>query len=92
MDATPYLPGTFDQPPCNLAEKILSGYKAWEFFIYVFALGPGIFLDVLPDIYWSHYCQLIAGIWLIHQSAITLAQVLDVHKLLVEFIKEFEDL
>jgi hypothetical protein len=41
--ATPCLPGSFDWPPCNPAEKIPSGYKAWEFLIYVFALGPGFF-------------------------------------------------
>ena len=91
-DATPYLPGSFDRPPRNPAEKISSGYKAWEFLIYVFALGPGVFLDVLPDVYWSHYCQLVAGIRLIHQRAIAPAQLLDAHKLLVEFVKEFEDL
>ncbi|KIJ95010.1 hypothetical protein K443DRAFT_42590, partial [Laccaria amethystina LaAM-08-1] len=28
--ATPYLPGSFDRPPRNIAEKINSGYKAWE--------------------------------------------------------------
>jgi len=27
----PYLPGSFDRPPRNPAEKINSGYKAWEF-------------------------------------------------------------
>jgi hypothetical protein len=31
--ATPYLPGSFDQPPCNPAKKISSGYKAWEFLL-----------------------------------------------------------
>ncbi len=33
--ATPYLPGSFDRPPRNIAEKINSGYKAWEWLIYL---------------------------------------------------------
>ena len=36
--ATPYLPGSFDRPPRNPAEKISSGYKAWEFLLYLFGL------------------------------------------------------
>jgi hypothetical protein len=27
-----YLPSLFDRPPCNIAEKLTSGYKAWSFF------------------------------------------------------------
>lgn len=46
--ATPYLPGSFDRPPRNPAEKINSGYKAWEFLLYIYGLGPGLFYDVLP--------------------------------------------
>ena len=91
-DTKPYLPGSFDRPPRNPAEKISSGYKAWEFLIYVFALGPGVFLDVLPDIYWSHFCELVAGIRLIHQRVIRPAQLLDAHKLLIAFVEEFEEL
>ncbi|KAG6809463.1 hypothetical protein H0H92_016147 [Tricholoma furcatifolium] len=52
VQATPYLPGSFDQPPCNPAEKISSGYKAWEFLLYIFALGPGYFYGLLPDPFW----------------------------------------
>ena len=33
--ATPYLPGSFDRPPRDPALKISSGYKAWEFLMYV---------------------------------------------------------
>ena len=34
--STPYLPGSFDRPPRNPAEKINSGYKAWEYLMYIF--------------------------------------------------------
>ncbi|KAG6851990.1 hypothetical protein C0991_004378, partial [Blastosporella zonata] len=59
--ATPYLPGSFDRPPRNPAEKISSGYKAWEFLLYIFALGPGYFYGILPDPFWRSYCKLVAG-------------------------------
>jgi hypothetical protein len=42
-DTTPYLPGSFDKPPRNPAEKISSGYKAWEFLLYIVGLGPALF-------------------------------------------------
>ena len=57
--ATPYLPGSFDHPPRNPAENINSGYKAWEFLIYIFGLGPGIFYNILPEKYWKKFCKLI---------------------------------
>jgi hypothetical protein len=38
--ATPYLPGSFDRPPCNPAKKITSGYKAWEFSCIYLAWVP----------------------------------------------------
>jgi len=60
----------FDRPPRNPAEKISSGYKAWEFLTYVFGLGPGVFLDILLDIYWTHFCKLVAGIRLLYQCVI----------------------
>ncbi len=39
--ATQYFPSSFHRPPRNPAEKISSGYKATEYFLYVFGLGPG---------------------------------------------------
>lgn len=89
-DATPYLPGSFDRPPRNPAEKISSGYKAREFLTYVFILGPGVFLDVLPDKYWSHFCKLVAAIRLLHQRSITPAQLVQAHSLIIEFVEQFE--
>ena len=38
-----YLPGSFDCPPHNPAEKISSGYKVWKFLLYLYGLGPGVF-------------------------------------------------
>jgi hypothetical protein len=47
--ATPYLPASFNRPPQDPALKISSGYKAWEFLMYLYGLGPGIFYGVLPS-------------------------------------------
>jgi len=44
--ATKYFPSTFHRPPRNPAKKISSGYKATEFCLYLFGLGPGFFRTV----------------------------------------------
>jgi hypothetical protein len=53
-DALHYLPGSFDRPPHNIAEKLTSGYKAWEFLLYLYGLAPGLLLcspwDVVFDL------------------------------------------
>jgi hypothetical protein len=64
--ATPYLPGSFDWPPPNPTEKISSGYKAWEFLLYLFGLGPGVFYNVLPEKYWRNFCKLVFGAWIVN--------------------------
>ncbi|KAI0077274.1 hypothetical protein K474DRAFT_1684384 [Panus rudis PR-1116 ss-1] len=43
---TPYFPSSFDCPIRNPAEKINSGFKAWEFLLYFFAIVP------------AHFCKL----------------------------------
>lgn len=90
--ATKYLPGSFDRPPRNPAEKMSSGYKAWEFLTYVYGFGPGFFYHILPYEYWASFCKLVRGIRLLHQNSITPAQLVEGHKLLVEFVQEFETL
>ncbi|KAJ7572454.1 hypothetical protein C8J56DRAFT_751568, partial [Mycena floridula] len=87
-----YLPGSFDKAPWNLAEKISSGYKAWEFLIYFFVLGPAVFYNVLPDIYWRHYCKAVQAIWLQLQEEITQDDVVAADSLLTTFSDDFEHL
>jgi len=91
-EATPYLPGSFDRPPRNPAEKISSGYKAWEFLTYVYGLGPGLFYQVLPHPYWVNFCKLARGLRLLHQRSISTSQLIEGHRLLVTFVQEFEEL
>jgi hypothetical protein len=90
--ATTYLPSSFDRPPRNPAEKISSGYKAWEYLTYVYGYGPGFFYHILPQEYWESFCKLVRGIRLLHQNSISPAQLVEGHNLLVEFVKEFENL
>jgi hypothetical protein len=91
-DATPYLPGSFDRPPRNPAEKISSGYKAWEYLVYIFVLGPALLHGILPDKYWRNYCKLVKAIRLIHQCRITREQLREAHKLFIQFVEEYEQL
>jgi hypothetical protein len=87
---TPYLPGSFDRPPRNPAEKISSGYKAWEFLLYIFGLGPGLLLNILPDIYYRNFCKLVFGMRIIHQHQINRNDLQKAHEALLEFASEFE--
>ncbi|KAG1864373.1 hypothetical protein F4604DRAFT_1586544 [Suillus subluteus] len=89
---TPHLPGFFDRPPCNPAEKINSGYKAWEFTILLHGIGPLVLHNVLPLPYWQHFCKLIRAIHIISQYNITHEELEVAARLFVEFIEEFEQL
>jgi len=88
--ATLYLLGFFDHPPHNPAEKILSGYKAWEFLLYLYGLGPGVFYNILPEKYWQHFCKLIFGMQIAHQYSIKTQDLNNAHQAFLEFVGEFE--
>jgi hypothetical protein len=85
-----YLPSSFDRPPCNIAEKLTSGYKAWEFLLYLYGLGPGLLYDILPSLYYSNYCKLVFGMHLINQHSISLENVRDANLALTSFVQEFK--
>ena len=91
-DATPYIPGSFDRPPRNPAEKISSGYKAWEFLLYFFGLGPALLFGILPDPIWRNYCQLVRGFRILMQEEITPTELRESHQLMTEFSNGFEEL
>ena len=86
----PYLPSSFDCPPCNIMEKLTSGYKAWEFMQYLYGLGPGLLLGILPDSYYTNYCKLVFGMRLMNQHKITLDNVCDMQLALALFVQEFK--
>ncbi|KAF8225224.1 hypothetical protein L208DRAFT_1067311, partial [Tricholoma matsutake] len=76
----------------NPAEKINLGYKAWEFLIYLFGLGPALLCSILPEKYWQNFCKLTRGIQVMYQLKLSPEQIEEGNCLLCEFHKEFEDL
>ena len=90
--ATHYFPSSFHRTPRNPAEKISSGYKATEYFLYVFGLGPALFRVVLPRKYWINLCRLIRGVRTIIQREISRRQLCDAHSFLTQFVEEYENL
>lgn len=88
--ATPYLPGSFDRPPRNIAEKLTSGYKAWEFLTYFYGFAPALLKGILPEPYWANFCKLVAAIRLLHQREIENEELEQAHTLLVDFVQEYE--
>ena len=89
-DTSPYFPRSFDRTPRNPADKLSSGYKAWELLLYFYGLGPGLFYKLLPERYYLHYCKLVVGIRIMYQRRISHSQLRLAHKLLLEWVVEFE--
>ncbi|KAI5991951.1 hypothetical protein EDD15DRAFT_2368719 [Pisolithus albus] len=58
--AAQHLPGSFDRKPRNPAEKISSGYKTWEFQVYIFYIAPALLYGILGEPYWRNFCKLIS--------------------------------
>ena len=90
--ATPHLPGSFDRPPRNIAEKINSGYKAWEWLLYLYGLAPALLLNILPDPFYSHFCKLVLAMHIIQQYRISSTNLVLADTLLRSFAYEFETL
>ncbi|KAJ3728933.1 hypothetical protein C8R42DRAFT_694001 [Lentinula raphanica] len=88
----PYIPGSFDRPPRDPAEKLNSGYKAWEFLLYFFGLGPCLLYGRLPPIYWKQYCKLVRGVLLLLQDEIPQSEIVEANSLLTESLTEFEEI
>ena len=90
--AAKYLPTSFGRTPRNPQEKILSGYKAWEFLNYIYGEGPGVFYGILPEEYYSHFCRLVRAIRIIHQHTISEEQLITANDLLLQWVLDFENL
>ncbi|KIJ06008.1 hypothetical protein PAXINDRAFT_92621 [Paxillus involutus ATCC 200175] len=84
------IPGIYGRPPRNPAEKIHSGYKAWEYHLYLYGLGPGLLHGILPDPYWRHFCKLVRAVRLITQHSITRDELQTANRLFIEFTEEYE--
>ncbi|KAI9057969.1 hypothetical protein FKP32DRAFT_1660001 [Trametes sanguinea] len=90
--STRFLPGSFDRPPRNPAEKLTSGYKAWEFLTYVYGLLPGLLRAVQDPQYYLHFCKLVFGVRIVLQRKLQRARLVQAHQSLVEHAEEFEEL
>lgn len=90
--ATPFIPSCFGRAPRNPAEKINSGYKAWEFQVYLIGLGPALFRHILAKEYWTNFCKYVSGVRLLQQWRLSPADLQREHTLLCEFTQEFERL
>jgi hypothetical protein len=90
--ATPYLPGWYDRTPRNPAEKINSGYKAWEYMLYLYGLGPMDFRSYLPFDYWRHFCMLVRIVELCGQDEITAQELQECDDLIRQWCVQFEEL
>ncbi|KAJ8487112.1 hypothetical protein ONZ45_g14448 [Pleurotus djamor] len=90
--ATKYFPSSFHRPPRNPAEKINSGFKATEWFLYVFGLGPGHFRAILPRQFWRNFCKLVRGVHISLQRSISGKQLREAHTCFIEFVEEYEQL
>ena len=87
-----FFPSSFGRPPRNPAEKLSSGYKAWELLLYVYGLGPGVFYRVLPDKYYKHFCKLVFGIQIVYQRSISIGSLKKADFALHEYVIQFEEL
>ncbi|KAF8183845.1 hypothetical protein K438DRAFT_1974872 [Mycena galopus ATCC 62051] len=89
-NCTKWIPGSFDRPLRNPAEKISSGYKAWEFMLYFFGLGPALLYGILPPKYYRNYCQIVRAIRILVQEEISPEELLESHQLTTLFSNGFE--
>lgn len=85
-----YIPSSFDRCPRNPVEKINSGYKAWEYLLYIFGLGPCLFSNILPIEFWQNYCKLVRGVRLLLQEEISLPELKEAELMIAQFSDEFE--
>jgi hypothetical protein len=90
VDTRPHLPGSYDRPPRNIAEKINSGYKAWEFWLFLYGIGPAVLYGRLPDRIWQHYCKLVQAVHIISRKNITHEELECADRLFLEWGMEFE--
>ena len=92
VSASPHFPSSFGRPPRNPAEKLSSGYKAWELLLYVYGLGPGVFYNVLPEVYYRHFCKLVLGIRTVYQRSFSVSSLEKAEFVLREYVIDFEKL
>ncbi|KZT31289.1 hypothetical protein SISSUDRAFT_995313 [Sistotremastrum suecicum HHB10207 ss-3] len=89
-DITSYLPGSFDRPPRNPAEKANSGYKAWEWLLYFFGAGPCLYTNVLPEKFYKHFALGVSAYKAIMQNKISVESLTAIEEKFLLWVKMFE--
>ncbi|KAG1831174.1 hypothetical protein F4604DRAFT_2023567 [Suillus subluteus] len=89
-DAAQHLPSSFDRKPRNPAQKINTGYKTWEFQMYIFGLGPALLYNIIPRQYWLNYCRLVRSFRLICQHSISIQELQAAHACFIQWEIDFE--
>jgi hypothetical protein len=90
--SVPFIPSCFRHAPQDPSKKINSGYKAWEFQLYVYGLCPTLLQHLLLQQYWHNFCKLVSGICILQCPHISKQELLCGHDLLQDFAHEFEEL
>ncbi|KAF9535165.1 hypothetical protein CPB83DRAFT_803686 [Crepidotus variabilis] len=91
-DCRPYIPGSFDRYPHNIAEKVSSGYKAKEWQGYFYGLAPALLHNILPFKYWQNFCHLVYAMRIVHQRRVSASQLQEAYFHVQTFHLEFEEL
>ncbi|KAJ2923243.1 hypothetical protein H1R20_g13850, partial [Candolleomyces eurysporus] len=89
-NSTVHFPSSLERPPRNPAEKINSKYKATEYFLLLFGLGPGLLRFFLPRSYWRHFCKLVRSVRILTQQRISYDQLVDARHFAIQFVEEYE--
>ncbi|KAJ6511095.1 hypothetical protein C8R45DRAFT_921782 [Mycena sanguinolenta] len=89
-DCIKWTPTSFGRAARNPAEKISSGYKAWEFMQYLYGLGPALLFGILPEKYYKNYCKAVRSIRVMVQEEIPQEELIEAHELMSTFSDEFE--
>jgi hypothetical protein len=88
----PYFPGWYDRFPRDPEEKMSSGYKAWEYMILLYGLGPMDPRPRLPEEYWTRFCKLVCVFDILGQEKITATELQEARELTQALHLEFENL
>ena len=59
---------------------------------YIYGLGLTLFRHLLPRKYWLNFCRLVAGVRILQRHSIAHRDLIEGHRLLIEFACEFEEL
>ncbi|KAF9463667.1 hypothetical protein BDZ94DRAFT_1258256, partial [Collybia nuda] len=89
---TPYIPSSFGRAPRNPATKGNTGYKAWEYQLYFYGLGPALLRHILPEKFWINYCQMTAGVRLLQQWSIPTTDIVVSTHHIHKFVGGFEEM